>query len=57
MLVVLHTEIHSSIPITGERSTRNHLGNGKVPLLLGWKGIQIGNQPEGTCEYLQEAYD
>ena len=40
-----------------ERSTRNHMGNGKVPLLLVWKGIHIRNQPEATCEYLQEAYD
>ena len=40
-----------------ERSTRNHLGNGKVPLFLIWKGIHIGNQPEATCEYLQETYD
>ena len=33
------------------------LGNGKVPLFLVWKGIHIRNQPEATCEYLQEAYD
>ena len=26
-----------------ERSTRNHLGNGKVPLFLVWKGIYIAN--------------
>ena len=26
-----------------ERSTWNHLGNGKVPLFLVWKGIHIGN--------------
>ena len=40
-----------------ERSIRNHLRNGKVPLFLVWKGIHIGNQPEATCEYLQETYD
>ena len=34
-----------------------YLGNGKVPILLVWKGIHIGNLPEPTCEYLQEAYD
>ena len=22
-----------------------------------FQGIHIGNQPEATCEYLQEAYD
>ena len=26
-----------------DRGTWNHLGNGKVPLLLVWKGIHIGN--------------
>ena len=25
----------------GERSTRNHLGNGKVPLLLVWKEFTL----------------
>ena len=39
------------------RGTRNYLGNGKVLLLPVWKGIYIGNQPEATCEYLQETYD
>ena len=33
------------------------MGNGKVSLLPLWKGIHIGNLPEATCEYLQEAYD
>ena len=34
-----------------------NLVNGKVSLFLVWKGIHIGNQPEATCEYLQEIYD
>ena len=41
--------------IWGERHLE--LGNGKVPLLTVWKGIPIGNLPEATCKYLQEAYD
>ena len=41
----------------GKRGTQNYLGNGKVPLLPVWKGIHIGNPPEATCNYLQEAYD
>ena len=40
-----------------ERGTWNYLGNRKVQLLPVWKGIHIGNQPEATCKYLQEAYD
>ena len=40
---------------SGKRDAWNHLGNGKIPLLLVWKGIHIGNWPEDTCKYLQEA--
>ena len=47
----------TELPEFGERGTRNHLGNGKVPLLPVWKGIYIGNQPKATCKYLQETYD
>ena len=41
----------------GERGTWNSLENGKVPLLPLQKRIYIGNQPDVTCKYLQEAYD
>ena len=33
------------------------MGNGKVSLILVWEGIHIGNLPQATCEYLQEACD
>ena len=47
----------TELPEFGERGTRDHLENGKVPLLPVWKGIYIENQPEATCKYLQETYD
>ena len=40
-----------------EREALGNMWNGKVPLLPVLKGIYTGNQPEATCEYIQEAYD
>ena len=57
MLPELLPRLNRIIRIWRETSTRNHLGNGKVPLFLVWKGTYIGNQPEASCEYLQETYD
>ena len=39
-----------------ERVPCDHLGNGKVPLLPIWKGINIGERSEATGIHLQEVY-